>query len=141
MRSFAGFIVGLIGGILGIIGGIVNLIYYFIASQNPLLGSFLNMFGVGIIVMIMAIWGIIASGIIIFGSLMMNKQDNAKVKKGALITLILGIIAPINIIAIIGGIIGLVQAGKPAAGQPAQQTAKPAQKPPAQAAKPAMAAR
>jgi len=143
MRSLAGFILALIGGVLGVLGGIVNIIYYFIASQSPLLGPLLALFGGGIIIIVMAIWGIIASIVIIFGGLMMYKQDNAKVKKGALITLIVGIIAPFNLFAIIGGIIGLVQAGKPAPGQPVQQPMKkpPMQKPPVKTVRPAMPAR
>jgi vacuolar-type H+-ATPase subunit I/STV1 len=129
MRSLAGFILALIGGILGIIGGIWTMIRGFLVET--FLGSMPTLpnapeFQVPvfsrafmILFIIFGIWMIIMGALSILASLKMNKQDNSQVKKGAIIALIVGIIAPINILTIIGAAIGLAQADKPEPGQPA----------------------
>lgn len=109
MESKPGFILALIGGILTILMGIV-----WIASTG-FLSTYLAMFGlkemgwlagVNIIVAILyIIFGVIS----IVAGVEMNHKD--KVKSGGIMALIFGILAG-NILTIIGGILGLVAAGK-----------------------------
>lgn len=106
MKSTAGFVLGLIGGIGSALLGIWGLFAASIFATIPGLGL---LSGLGIILPIIILIG---AGLAIWGALLMNKEDNAKVKKGGILTLIGGIIGSVNILSIIGGIIGLVSAGK-----------------------------
>jgi len=103
MKSTAGFVLALIGGILGIIGALIVLLMGAgLAALIPLFGTMGIAYGV---------WVLIMSILAIISGLMMNKDDNAKVKKGGIMALVVGILG-FNILTLIGGIIGMVQANK-----------------------------
>ena len=118
MKSTAGFVLGLIGGIGSALLGIWGLFAASIFATIPGLGL---LSGLGIILPIIILIG---AGLAIWGALLMNKDDNAKVNKGGILTLIGGIIGSVNILSIIGGILGLVSAGKEST--PASTTTTPA---------------
>jgi hypothetical protein len=103
MKSTVGFILALIGGILGILSAVVVLFMGAgLATLIPLFGTMGIAYGV---------WMLVMSVLAIFAGLWMNKPDNAKVKKGGIMALIVGILG-FNLLTIIGGIVGLVQANK-----------------------------
>ena len=108
MKSTAGFILALIGGILGILGAIITFVMGLGTSMIPIPG--LAAWGTGFLVG-WGIWVLIMSILAIVAGLWMNKDDNAKVKKGGIMALVVGILG-LNILTLIGGIIGLVQANK-----------------------------
>ena len=112
MKSTAGFVLGLIGGIGSALLGIWGLFAASIFASIPGLGL---LSGLGFILPVIILIG---AGLAIWGALLMNKDDNAKVKKGGILTLVGGIIGSINILSIIGGILGLVSAGKEATATP-----------------------
>ena len=107
MESKAGFILALIGGILTIISGL-----WWLVGAGALTAIYASMglgwlggLGIvgGIIYLVFGILSIIAAG-------MMKNPD--KVKTGGILALIFGILSGFNILTIIGGILGLVAAGK-----------------------------
>ncbi|MBR9704844.1 hypothetical protein GOV12_05510 [Candidatus Pacearchaeota archaeon] len=103
MKSTAGFVLALIGGILSILGSLpIILGGSALATAIPLFGTFGILGGIWVLAM-----GVVA----IIAATMMKKDDNAKVKMGGIIALIVGIIGG-NLLTLIGGIIGLVQSGK-----------------------------
>ena len=109
MESKPGFILALIGGILTIIMGI-----FWIAGAS-LFSAYLAVLGLkgmgwlaGVNV-IVAILYIIFGVISIVAGVEMNHAD--KVKSGGIMALIFGILSG-NLLTIIGGILGLVAAGK-----------------------------
>ncbi len=110
-KSEAGFILALIGGILGIISGII------LAAGGGFMVTMYEAMGISAITgavtalwIVLGILYIIFSVLMIFGGLWM--RDKRTCKKGGLFALIFGILGGVNILAIIGGILGLVAAGK-----------------------------
>jgi len=114
--STAGFVLSLIGGILSILVGIGIIIknimgVYAIGFIKEQMDKSLIIiyFAVALYFLILGIW-IIAAGYWM--------RKNISLKKGAVASLILGLIS-LNILAIIGGIFGLVESKKTT---PMQQT-------------------
>lgn len=106
-ESKAGFILALIGGILTIFGGL-----WWLVGAGALTALYASM-GIGWLGGIGLVGGILY---IIFGALsivagVMMKHPE-KVKTGGILALIFGILSGFNILTIIGGILGLVAAGK-----------------------------
>lgn len=104
MKSVVAFILTLIGGI----GQLLSALMLFtggtyLAFMFP---GFLTTIGI-----VMPIIYLAAGGTAIWASLMMRKDDNAKVKNGGIIALVAGIVG-FNLLVIVGGIIALVQANK-----------------------------
>jgi len=89
--------------VLALIGGVLGVIIAFILLAIPILG----------------LWVLICNIIIIVGGILMNSDNPSTIKAGAILTLIFGIIGGINIIAIIGGALGLAWT-PPSERQPAQ---------------------
>ena len=108
MKSTAGFVLALIGGILGILGAIWMIIIGVGSSIIPL--PMIAIWGTAFFIG-WGIWALIMSILAIIAGIWMNKDDNAKVKKGGIMALIVGILG-MNILTLIGGIIGIVQANK-----------------------------
>jgi len=106
MESKAGSILLLIAGIIGIIGSIVvlitELIFFFFAD-----GAEQGVFVI-VVSLILFIVILIISLLKLKASKMM--KDSFKVKNGAILGLLLGIFS-LDIIAIAGGIVGIIQAG------------------------------
>lgn len=109
-NSIPGYWLGLIGGIFGIIGGIMMLFGGGIAATIyssmgiPFEGWMAGgVIGLGIV-------HIVFSVLILMGGIWMKKAETCK--KGGLFALIFGVLAGFNILAIVGGILGLVAAGK-----------------------------
>jgi len=106
MESKAGFIFALIGGILTIISSFLS------AIMGGALIQFLSMLGLewlGIIATAIPLLWIVFGTITIIGAVKMNKPET--VKKGALLALIFSILS-LNVLGIVGGILGLVAAKK-----------------------------
>lgn len=113
MESKVGSILALISAILGFIGTVILLIIGILAIVGgQLIGSGGKAAGavVGILYIVFAI----VVGIIAFITLKSSKwmKDPATTKKGGITALICGIIGGLNILSIIAGIFGLVDAGK-----------------------------
>jgi hypothetical protein len=109
MKSTAGFVLALIGGIGTLLIGIVQLVNI---RANPFLNilpSFVSNILTGIMV-----WLFIVGIVTIWAAFKMRKNDNAQVKKGGIIAIVCGVVG-FNLLTLIGGIIGVVQAGKVAA--------------------------
>jgi len=104
MKSIAGFVLALIGGIGSILGSILML------SSGALVASVIPG-ALGALGYVPSIIAIITGGLAIWASILMKKDDNTKVKKGGIIALIVGIIG-FNLLTLIGGILGMVQANK-----------------------------
>ncbi len=96
----AGFVLALIGGILEIIAGI----------PLALLGGFAGFIGglAAAPVVICLIWPLICGILIIVGAVWMKSGEPDKVKKGGILTLIFAILGGFNILALIGGILGMI---------------------------------
>lgn len=111
MKSTVGYIIGLIAGILGIISSILTFLQYRFFLKMGMFGF--NIFGIDprILILFSVFWTLILSIIIIFASIKMNQNDDKIVKKAGIITLICGILA-FQILAIIAGVIGIVQSNQ-----------------------------
>ena len=107
MESKVGFILALIGGILTLISGL-----WWLIGASAFVALYRNiglgwMGGLGFVGGILyLVFGIIT----IIAATMMKKPE--KVKTGGILALIFGILSGFNILSIIGGILGLVAAGK-----------------------------
>ncbi len=116
--SKAGYILALISGILGILGGLSMLLMG--SSAGDLLG------GMGASVVIgLGIFVLIISGLLILAGKWMKNPE--KCFKGGLLALILGVLSG-NLLAVIAGILGMVQAKKtdaPVEAEPVAETAEP----------------
>ena len=119
MKSTAGFVLGLIGGIGSALLGIMGLFWGF--AMSSIVTSIPGFGTLSLLRFVTPVIILIGGGLAIWGSILMHKDDNAKVKKGGILTLIGGIIG-FNILSLIGGIIGLVQAGKTPQVQTTQTT-------------------
>ncbi len=104
--SNAGFILGLVGGIIGVLVGLQMMATTFIwtwgkgfLGQDSPISSVLEIFGLGF-------YFIILSMLIIYGSVWMKKDIS--LRKGSFMALVCGILT-LNVIAVIGGIVGLVK--------------------------------
>jgi FlaA1/EpsC-like NDP-sugar epimerase len=104
MESKAGSILLLISGILTIIAGLVAFVFFLIAAPsgggNALSWILILFLVVAIVIGALKIWT---------ASLMKNPETT---KKGGIIALILGILTGGDLLAIIGGILGIVQGSK-----------------------------
>ena len=100
MKSIAGFVLALIGGIGSILAGISTLF------SSAILASIF-----GGVAYIPSILFIITGALAIWACILMKKDDNLKVKKGGIMALVVGIIG-LNLLTLIGGIMGMVQANK-----------------------------
>jgi hypothetical protein len=94
-KPTAAFVLSLIGGILELIGAI------YMAA----LGAALAMFTGGL-TLVCGVWFIIAAIFIILGAVWQNTGEPDKVKNGSLLVIIFSILGGINIISLIGGILG-----------------------------------
>lgn len=114
MKSTVGFVLALIGGILGLIGGIMYLVWATIAgallSSVGAVGVPMAGLGAGFLIGI-GIWLIIMNILALVGAMKMKKDNASAVKSGGILALVVGILG-MNILVIIGGIFGIVQAGK-----------------------------
>lgn len=118
MESKVGSILALISAILGFIGAVILLIIGVLAivgggvlgSKTGAAGATAVGVGIGIFYIVLAI--IVA--ILAFLNLKASKwmKDPTTTKKGGITALICGIIGGFNILSIIAGIFGLVDAGK-----------------------------
>ncbi len=116
MESKVGFILALIGGILNLLGGIFWIMVVLAGKsffgmdvlKTALESSGSSWFlGVWIVVAV----SYIISGIVsIIAAVMINNPR--QVKTGGILALIFGIIGGTNILTIIGGVLGLIAAGK-----------------------------
>ena len=112
MKSTIGFVLALIGGIGSLLVAIVNFIN---VSANPFMGLFPG-FIKGILTGFM-VWIAIVGAVAIWAAFKMKKDDDAEVKKGGIIAIVCGIVG-LNLLTLIGGIIGVVQAKKVAGAAP-----------------------
>ena len=111
-KSIPGYWLALIGGILGIIGGI-GLLF-----GGGILATFYSAMGIpffskaiaAIASVVLGIIHIVFSALVLMGGIWMKKPETCK--KGGLFALIFGVLGGFNILAVIGGILGLVAAGK-----------------------------
>jgi len=94
--STTGFVLCLTGGILGIILGVLGI--------NSGISNFLRGWEFGVLLIIIGIYILVIGVGIIYGGTLMRRDTS--LKKGAWTSLVLGIIS-LNILAIIGGTIGL----------------------------------
>ncbi len=112
MESKIGFILTLIGGILLMIGGIFEIFLPYIGNymldKGWASGESFGQVGTTIL-LIMGIFYIVVSLFIIIAGFMIKNPEKAKV--GGILALVLGIIS-LNVFAVIGGIIGIIDAGK-----------------------------
>jgi Na+-driven multidrug efflux pump len=125
MKSKAGFILALIGGIFTILGSlslIVFAILYFVgtsfvADLVESTGGSSNVSNTPIYLMIVGFFWMLVVGILsIIAGARMNKDNDQEVKKGGVTALILGILS-INILTLLGGILGIMASGKGSTGQ------------------------
>ena len=119
MKSTIGFVLALIGGIGAIVNGISSLGQSVIRYIRPDLFSQLNL---GIVDLetskfflftgiIGFVWFAIMGALAIYGSAKMIDKNNESVKQGGILALVAGILS-LNFLIIIGGAIGIAQAGK-----------------------------
>lgn len=122
MKSTVGFVLALIGGIMSIASGISSLIQSFVAYYFPeivknipnlAVGDSKNLLLGGVIGFI---WLVLMGILAIIASVKMTKKNNELVKQGGILALIAGILS-INLLIIIGGAVGIGQAGKKSKGR------------------------
>ncbi len=107
MESKAGFILALIGGILTVLGGLWWLIG---AGALSTLYASMGLGWLGGLGIVGGILYLVFGALSIMAAVMMKSPE--KVKTGGILALIFGILSGFNILTIIGGILGLVAAGK-----------------------------
>jgi len=101
--STAGFVLSLIGGIFSILGGIVIVFNFLLfVWASGFLGQKLN--PVNYLIIVVALYFAVLGVWIIYAGNKMRK--NVTLRKGAITSLVLGILS-LNILVIIGGAIGL----------------------------------
>jgi len=125
MKSTVGFILALIGGIFSILGGIMVVIEILVQvwtmqllQNSPTMSAFsqksIPLFNPNFLIIMAVIgflWFLVIGILGIVSSIMMNKEDNNKVKKGGIMALVVGILG-LNILTILGGIFGIIDSKK-----------------------------
>mgnify|MGYP001581594031 FL=1 len=124
MRSVAGFVLALIGGIFTLLAGIFGIILLIFAlfAESLLDLSNLptgdNLWLAPLIIMVwFLLWGILT---FVWAAKINNYEDDNKVRFGGIMALITGIFS-LNILTLIGGILGIVSSGNRKSIQQVQQ--------------------
>ena len=97
MEPKTAYIVSLIGGIGHLLAGVIFLMG----------GSLLAAVGLGGLTLFPAIWFLLAGGVTLWAAGKMKSGLAGYIKKGGIICIVTGILAP-NLITLIGGILGVV---------------------------------
>lgn len=116
MKSTGGFVLSLIGGILNVLLGFVFIVFWLlliiVVNSIDIKGS-LASFGSISAIIFLSLGGLfVVLGILmIVFSLSINSDDDYKVKKSSIWCLVLGILN-LNLLTIVGGIMGIVASSK-----------------------------